>query len=521
MRILKISTIILLSSLSFIAFAQKGKDKAKTNLESTSEKSTTGHSITVTIKGYQNKMFYLGYYFGDKQYLRDSAITDAKGKMNFSGEGKLEGGVYLIATADKSLLFDFIVTEQVFSLETDTISLIENMVVKGSYENEVFFKYNKFSANIGKQANELEVKIKAAKEAKNTAEEDKLMDTYRSLMKDLTAQRKVILENDPTTLISKVFRMMQEIDVPPAPKNEKGEITDSNFQYNYYKQHYFDNFDFSDDRITRTPIFFPKFETFMLKVVPQIPDSINETADKVLKLAEKGKENFKFCLFWTTNYYESSQYMGMDAVFVHLIDNYYAKGKAYWVDSLLIWKMKDRVEKLRHNLIGAKVKNLTMLDTNGQYHSLYNMDSKYTLVLFWSATCGHCKEEMPKIAEAYKDLNKDIIAQNEIIKLKNKGAKILKPTLPLNFDLFPVSMTETVDEWKKYLIEQKFPWKLNLYDPLNETNFRQYYDVYSTPVLYIIDKNKKVIAKRIAAEKIKSFIEDYEKDGSGLLKRQK
>jgi thiol-disulfide isomerase/thioredoxin len=143
------------------------------------------------------------------------------------------------------------------------------------------------------------------------------------------------------------------------------------------------------------------------------------------------------------------------------------------------------------------------------------------LVLFWSATCGHCKEEMPKIAEAYKDLNKDIIAQNEIIKLKNKGAKILKPTLPLNFDLFPVSMTETVDEWKKYLIEQKFPWKLNLYDPLNETNFRQYYDVYSTPVLYIIDKNKKVIAKRIAAEKIKSFIEDYEKDGSGLLKRQK
>jgi thiol-disulfide isomerase/thioredoxin len=259
----------------------------------------------------------------------------------------------------------------------------------------------------------------------------------------------------------------------------------------------------------------------MLKVVPQIPDSINETADKVLKLAEKGKENFKFCLFWTTNYYESSQYMGMDAVFVHLIDNYYAKGKAYWVDSLLIWKMKDRVEKLRHNLIGAKVKNLTMLDTNGQYHSLYNMDSKYTLVLFWSATCGHCKEEMPKIAEAYKDLNKDIIAQNEIIKLKNKGAKILKPTLPLNFDLFPVSMTETVEEWKKYLIEQKFPWKLNLYDPLNETNFRQYYDVYSTPVLYIIDKNKKVIAKRIAAEKIKSFIEDYEKDGSGLLKRQK
>ncbi|MFZ4796111.1 MAG: DUF5106 domain-containing protein [Bacteroidia bacterium] len=518
MRILKISTIILLSSLSFIALAQKGK--TKTNLEITPEKSTKGHSITVTIKGFQNRMFYLGYYFGDKQYLRDSAFTDANGKMNFSGEGKLEGGVYLIATADKSLLFDFIVTEQIFSLETDSNGVIDNMIVKGSNENEVFFKYNKFSANVGKKANDLETKIKAARESKNKEDEDKLMETYRSLMKDLTAERKIILENHPTTLISKVFRMMQEIDVPDAPKNEKGEIIDSNFQYHYYKQHYFDNFDFSDDRITRTPIFFPKFETYMLKVVPQIPDSINASADKVLKLAEKGKENFKFCLFWTTNYYEASQYMGMDAVFVHLIDNYYAKGKAYWVDSLLIWRMKDKCDKLRNNLIGAKVKNLTMLDTNGQYHSLFNMDAKYTLVLFWSATCGHCKEEMPKIAEAYKELNKEIITQNDLIKAKNKGTKSPKPLLPLKFDVFPVSMTETVEEWKKYLIEQKLPWKLNLYDPLNETNFRQYYDVYSTPVLYIIDSNKKVIAKRIAADKIKSFIEDFEKDGSGLLKKK-
>jgi len=59
-------------------------------------------------------MFYLGYYFGDKQYLRDSAVTDAKGKMIFKDNKTLEGGVYLIATADKSLLFDFIVTVTTF-----------------------------------------------------------------------------------------------------------------------------------------------------------------------------------------------------------------------------------------------------------------------------------------------------------------------------------------------------------------------------------------------------------------------
>ena len=509
MRILKSILLVLFALANINSFAQKNKKSA---IPPPPPPLSAGHAITITLKGYENKMFYLGYYFGDKQYLRDSAVTDYKGRMVFTGPEKLEGGVYLIATDDKSLLFDFIVTEQIFSLETDSSAIIDNMKVTNSPENDVFFDYNKFSAKIGKQAYELEEKIKKAKEAKNKTEEDKLVESYRELMKQLNEERKKVVENHPTKLMSKVFKMMTEIDVPDAPKNEKGEIIDSNFQYFYYKSHYFDNFDFSDDRISRTPIFFPKFETFMLKVVPQIPDSIKRGADQILKLSDKGKENFKFCLFWITNHYEESKYMGMDAVFVHLIDNYYAKGKAYWVDSLLVWRMKDKCDKLRHNLIGAKVKNLNMLDTNGRYHSLYNMDAQYTLVVFWSATCGHCKEEIPKIVDTYKELNKEILIKNQLIS-KTKTKDNLPPKLlPLKFDIYSVSLTETAEEWKKYLIEQKLPWRLNLYDPLNETNFRQYYDVYSTPVLYIIDKDKKVIAKRLAAGDIKGFMESYEKD---------
>ena len=217
-------------------------------------------------------------------------------------------------------------------------------------------------------------------------------------------------------------------------------------------------------------------------------------------MAEKGKENFKFCLFWTTNYYESSQYMGMDAVFVHLIDNYYAKGKAYWVDSLLIWKMKDRVEKLRHNLIGAKVKNLTMLDTNGQYHSLYNMDSKYTLVIFWSATCGHCKEEMPRVDSFYtknwKQLGVQVIGVNTNVK--------------------------ELATWEQFITDQHLNagW-LHTYQTeaaLNAevnagkaTTIRQLYDVFKTPTFYLLDKDKKIIAKNLTVDQFHDFLQAQQK----------
>ena len=450
-----------------------------------------GYNITITVKGYSNKKLYLGYYFGDKQYLRDSAVTDKTGKMVFKGPKELEGGVYLIATPDKNLLFDFVVTEQVFSLETDSADVIENMKIKGSPENDVFFSYTKYTTKMGRNAMKVEEQLKQAKEKNDTAQTRILTDDYRKITGDLMDYRKNLMTQHPNFLISKIFKMMIEIDVPPAPKNDKGEIIDSNFQYQYYYKHYFDNFDWSDSRIVRTPVFHQKFEYFMLKLTPQIPDSIIKSANYVLRMAEPGKENFKYCLFWITNHYETSSYMGMDKVFVHMVDEYYAKGKAFWVDETLLFKMKDRADQLRQNLLGAKGPNLTMLDTANVYHSLYNLKAKYTLLIFWDANCGKCKEEMPKLKAMYDDLNV-------------KGNKTRM------FEVFGVSLTPDSKEWLKYLRENKLKW-LNVYDPNNETNFRRHYDIYSTPVLYLMDENKKIIAKRLNVDQLKEFIKDQEK----------
>jgi len=455
------------------------------------------YNISITVKGYPNKLFYLGYYYGDKQYLRDSARTDAAGKMVFKGDRALEGGIYLVATDNKSLLFDFVVTEQFFSLETDSVDVIANMKVKGSKENDIFFDYTKFTARVGRQAQEYEKKLNEAKGKKDTAGERKSTESLRGALNELSSYRKNTLSQYPDALISKIFRMMKEVDVPEPPKRANGSI-DSNFQYNYYYHHYFDNFDFADDRITRTPVFNPKFETFMKKMTIQFPDSINKSADMVLALAKNGKENFKYCLYWITNYYESSEYMGMDAVFVHMIDKYYATGKAYWVDSTLLYKLMNKADMERNNLIGRRAVNLSLPDTANKYHTLFNIDAKYTLLLFWDATCGHCKEEVPKILTAFNDFNKTTSVKQKKF-----------------FDVFAVSSTPNPEDWKKYMRENKIKWT-NVYDPYNESNFHRVYDVTSTPVIYILDENKKIIAKRLSGGQVKDFIENYEKDKENM-----
>ena len=495
---------LLLAGFCLNLQAQKKEAKPASNPKNEAQKSPAksqaGYQISLTLKGYPERMFYLGYYFGDKQYLRDSAYTDKNGTMNFKGDKTLEGGVYLIATAQKSLLFDFVVTEQVFSLETDSSDLIQNMKIKGSKENEVFFTYTRYTSVKGKAAYELDGKIKEAKAAGDTSAQRRLEGEYRKITSDLMEYRKQLMAENPNVLLSKIFRIMTDIEIPDAPKNEKGEIIDSNFQYQYYYKHYFDNFDWADERIVRTPVFHAKLEGFMKRLTPQMPDSIIKSADIVLGKAAAGRENFKYCLFWITNHYETSQFMGMDKVFVHMVDNYYSKGKAWWADETVIAKMQDRANNLRNNLLGNKAPNLTMLDTSHVYHSLYNMRAKYTIVVFWDAGCGKCKEEMPKLKNIYAEYNPPGSQK------PNKPGTLPAPKY---FDIYGVSLTPNGEDWKNYVRDNKLPW-LNVYDPNNETGFRRLYDIYSTPVIYVLDENKKIIAKRISAEQIKEIIKDYE-----------
>jgi hypothetical protein len=65
---------------------------------------------------------------------------------------------------------------------------------------------------------------------------------------------------------------------------------DSTFAYRYYKAHFWDNIDFSDDRMLRTPIFHPKVKQYMEKLTAQGPDyvdSINASADYLISKAKK------------------------------------------------------------------------------------------------------------------------------------------------------------------------------------------------------------------------------------------
>jgi len=441
----------------------------------------SGHEIKIHINGLKDTVCYLGNHFGDKQYIRDTARVDHDGWTTFKGKDSLPGGIYLVVMPSKTY-FEILVNEQKFTIETDTLDFIGNFKVTGSLENKLFNDHQRF---IMEKSRDSQI-LKARKDV-NKANKDStraILDEINAMDKEVKNYRLKLMADYPNSFIAKIFKTMSEPDIPEAPRDAKGNMLDSNFQYHYFKAHFWDNVDFSDDRMLRTPIFQNKINTYMNQLTPQTPDSIIASADTIIERSKANKEVFKYCVATLTNTYETSKIMGFDKIFVHLAEKYYLTDMAFWADSTLKANIHARVEKIKPNILFSVAHDLAMPDTAFVMHTLHGVKSKYTVLVFWDPTCSHCKIEIPKLLHFY-----------DSVKTK------------MSFEVFAVGIESDMDVWKKYIHDNKLDW-VNVSDLYNQTNFRNFYDIYSTPVIYLLDEKKRIIAKRLDTEKLSGFLND-------------
>lgn len=468
-------------------------------VQSTFSQKTTGSAVKVKINGVNPKdTLYMASYYGPKQYYKDTAIVDGKGIATFESKEKYPGGIYSIVLPDKKTYFEFLMVESSFSMETvkgDQQVMTEHVKAKDSPENALFFEYLHFIS--GKQK-ESEPYRKVMTDSLASAEKkEEAKKQLNSIDDAVIAYKKNLIKNNPNAFVTKVLSVSQEPEVPENwPLKENGD-KDSSFPRKYFMSHFWDGIDFSDERLLRTPVFHNKLERYMTKLTVQVPDSINRSADYVCNKARANKEVFKYVVHFITNHFEKSQIMGMDAVFVHMGENYYMTGDAYWMDSTQIAKVSERVRKTKPTLLGNIAPNLILQDSaEVNWINLKNVKSKYTILYFWDSGCGHCKKETPKLKELYK-------------KVKDKGVEV-----------YAVGTELENAAWKKYIRENQLDWinvsdnpeinknayKYLQYTTIESLNFRDTYDIYSTPRVFLLDENKKILAKRIGVEQLEEML---------------
>ncbi|HZX73509.1 MAG TPA: thioredoxin-like domain-containing protein, partial [Cyclobacteriaceae bacterium] len=292
-------------------------------------------------------------------------------------------------------------------------------------------------------------------------------------------------------MTARIFKANRQIDVPPAPKKSDGSI-DSTFQLKYYRAHFFDNFDLADDALIRlpNPIYQQKVGEYLDKLFLPQPDTIIKEIKKLAYNAKKNQDAYRYLIWSCIGKYQNPEIMGLDEVFVHLYDTYFATGEMdYWVPQASKNGLKDYADKIRLSMLGKVAPNLTMQDANLQPKSLYDIKKKYTIIFFFDPDCSHCREETPKLVSFYK-----------------------KNNLKYNVEVFAVSADTSMKKMRDYIAEMKMPW-ITVNGPRSYTNqhYSKLYYAETTPTIYILDDKKKIIAKKPPVEKIESFLENYER----------
>jgi len=447
-----------------------------------------GYHITLQ-SNYRSGIAYLTYYLGKDLRLQDSAAVSSKGTAVFSSDKKLPPGIYAVVFPGKRYSADFLIEkEQNISIKADT-NHIEQIQITGSPANIIFKGYRDFVNVKGRQ---LEQEKTAYRDSKTHADSTAHELLYKRYSKELNDYRQNIINSKPNSMMAALLNAMKD---PPYPAKVAVTHADSLENYNYFKDHYWDGVTFLDDRVIRTPFFMPKLETYYRQVMSQSSDSLIRDIDYRLLLARSSPEMYKFLLNWFTDEYINPKYMGQDAVFVHLFEQYHSRGTSVWLTDKQHEDITRRAYMLMSNLIGEKAANLEFTDTSGKPSSLYDVQSDYTVVVFWDPTCGHCKEEIPKIDSIYR------------ASWQKKNIKIYA-VLAESEKLKP--------EWLNYIRAHHIGDWINVYQTKEAAeieskgespSYRQLYDVTLTPTLYLLDKDKHIIAKKLTREQINDFLE--------------
>ncbi|MGR6087045.1 MAG: thioredoxin-like domain-containing protein [Arcticibacter sp.] len=478
----RIAAILLLVTITYSFSNAQGSPKGN--------KASKAYEIKVKVNGLKDSLCYLANYFGDKQYLRDSAYADANGNLIFAGDSVLKSGIYMVVLPGKKY-FEIIIDKQnAFSVSTTEGDYVNSMKISGSDDNALFYDYLKFINGKSKEIEPLRREYDSVKNTDKTKAE-----TLKSRMTEIDSAvlgyRRNMINQHPDFLLSAVLKATDEPTIPDFAPNKDGS-KDTVSLYYYYKDHFFDNVNLKDDRLLFTPVFHPRLENFFTKMILQIPDSITKEADKIIAQLKPGSEMFKYVVWWITNHYETSKIMGMDAVFVHMVQNYYTKEKAFWVDDTQLFKIQERARILSPILVGKKVKNLVMADDKGAFRSLYDVKANYTVLYFWDPDCGHCKKVTPKLKQYYDSV-------------KGKGIQV-----------YAVCTEVEMEKWRNFIKEYSLDW-INVADPELRNNFRADFDITSTPQIFLLDQNKNIIAKRIEVSSLTEILQkEYKTKGIEL-----
>lgn len=438
--------------------------------QSLSSTAQNGYSIEVLVNGNKTNKAYLGYYLGNKSFIKDTVIGE-NGRFLFKGDERLGEGLYMYIDPSDLSFSEFIVgKDQHFKISLTKGDELETLKAKGSEENALLFDYTRYLVNHNTKLAEL--REESEKMDPTTASFQRNQEAIKLIDNELLDYQNDLIETGKDLVISKLLLLNKELEFPSTLADPDLNRIE---RYHYYMKHYFDHIDFSASAMVRVPAFQSKIDDYFDRLVVQHPDSLKLAVDRLFNLASVNPEVFQFVTIESVNKFAKSDRVFSDGVYAHIVDQYYATGKANWVDEERMTLMKTQSEIIKRSEIFTISEEVEGNDPSNSLVSLHSQKGEMLLVFVFDPNDSQTGIKLREMNSILSSFNKE------------------------ELQLVTVSSMGTEAEWKS---------KLSAWNLLNNpqiVNIRSEVDAYlfekntnlgrRAPLVLLLDQNRRIIAK--------------------------
>ena len=448
------------------------------------------YKIVFRLDGATDTMMYIARHYRDQLLLQDSARKAKDGSYTFQGKKKWDRGIYALVHQDgEKAVGDFTIDDsRQFTISADANLSPSSVKVSGSEANSLMFAYQTRWNEAKQRRTEID------KRKKDAATKEQAEKEEQALISEMEAYDKVARHPKKSTLFFDLLNLFEDAPVPDDVEDKAS----------YFRSHYWDCLFAPENRgkwktadLIYTPNLFNKVNYFFYGFLYYAEsDTIKVEIDRLAARIGNDTALLRYVFdHIEPRYYRSTRNIGWDAVWCHLAENYYLKGRCPWATEGTVYNMRLNYNRIRQSLIGVHGQELWMADTNqssnpDEWISSHRFPQKYVILWFWDPDCHHCQEQSAELKILYDSL-------------------LTTPNRP--FEIYAIGYESDVAKWKKYVKEHDFRW-VNVGGPNVNIDYQEAYNIHGAPTMIILNEKRDIIMNKvIPAKSLLRFLEEYEK----------
>ena len=388
----------------------------------------------------------------------DRAQLDADGSFSIPLDSTAQPGIYKIVYAlpPEENNFDFIYSGK--ESVSFTFSLEKGLEFTNSQDNKLWASYTKSMDMINRTISNFYTQESTDKKA------------YLDIIKTMNDTQNAYEESSENMLASVFIKA----NTPYIPET----FEDLSTYSRNLKRTYLKHVDFGNPLLQSSDFLVDRVLAYVFGMTANTTnDTYKKDVDALMATIGDGHIEIKTILYemiWR-------RFKGMDNAELanYVTDNHLLK----LTEETNYTTLAEQLMAYKNNTIGNKASNFDLAITkDGETitTTLHDLDvSDQYLLVFWSSTCGHCLDELPKL--------KALLADKK------------------NMKVIAFGLEDNAEEWQKAIADYPdFIHVLGLGKWDNPTS--NAYGIESTPSLFLLDNNKTIIAKPYDVKALKDIL---------------